>query len=136
MGMIDGVMRDVRYGFRTLRRDSGLTVFAVLIRPGRIDGVSRNAFRPILTPLQERVSGRARQALLVVAGAAGFLMLLVCANLSNLLLTRGTARQKDMALRTALGAERHRLIRQVLVESVMPGWRGTFRPAERRGSIQ
>jgi predicted permease len=89
------------------------------IRTGRIDGVSRNAFRPILSPLQERVSGRARQALHVVAGAAGFLMLLVCANLSNLLLTRGTARQKEMALRTALGAERHRLIRQVLVESVM-----------------
>jgi putative ABC transport system permease protein len=77
----------------------------------------RNAFRPNVSTLRDRVSGRFHEALLVLAAAVGFLMLLVCANLSNLLLARGAARQKEMAVRTALGAGRGRLIRQMLVES-------------------
>jgi putative ABC transport system permease protein len=77
----------------------------------------RNAFRPNVSTLRDRVSGRFHEALLVLAAAVGFLMLLVCANLSNLLLARGSARQKEMAVRAALGAGRGRLIRQMLVES-------------------
>ena len=77
----------------------------------------RNAFRPNVSTLRDRVSGRFHEALVVLAAAVGFLMLLVCANLSNLLLARGAARQKEMAVRTALGAGRGRLIRQMLVES-------------------
>ncbi|MGJ5815942.1 ADOP family duplicated permease [Paludibaculum fermentans] len=79
----------------------------------------RNGFQPRLTTLREHVSGRFRYALLVLAGAVGFLMLLVCANLSNLLLARASARQKEMAIRTALGASRGRLVRQLLIESVV-----------------
>lgn len=80
---------------------------------------SRNGFRPKLSSLRDRVSGRFRYALVVLAGAVAFLMLLVCANLSNLLLARASARQKEMAIRTALGAGRGRLVRQMLIESIV-----------------
>ena len=95
------------------------TLVGERITGGRVgEKLWRNEFRPTLTGLRERVSGQFRYALLVLAGAVAFLMLLVCANLSNLLLARASARQKDMAVRAALGAERHQLIRQVLVESL------------------
>jgi predicted permease len=79
----------------------------------------RNGFLPKLSSLRDRVSGRFRYALAVLAGAVALLMLLVCANLSNLLLARASARQKEMAIRTALGAGRGRLVRQMLIESIV-----------------
>lgn len=84
------------------------------VEPGR----PRNAFRPNLSPLQDRINGRFRGTLAVLAAAVGFLMLLVSANISNLLLARALARHKEMALRMALGAGRGRLVRQLLVESL------------------
>ena len=84
------------------------------VEPGR----RRNAFRPNLSPLQDRISGRFHGTLAVLAAAVGFLMLLVSANISNLLLVRASARHKEMALRMALGAGRGRLVRQLLVESL------------------
>ncbi len=79
----------------------------------------RNGFRPRLTLLEQHVSGRLRPALFVLACAVGAVMLIVCANLSNLQLVRTSSRQKEMAIRTALGAGRFRLIRQMLTESVV-----------------
>ncbi|MEO8593635.1 MAG: ABC transporter permease [Candidatus Solibacter sp.] len=78
----------------------------------------RNALEPHLLPLAERVSGRVAPALFVLACAVGVVMLIVCANLSNLQMARWSARQKEMALRAALGAGRWRLLRQMLTESV------------------
>ncbi len=77
-----------------------------------------NGISPRLSPLKQHVSGRVSPALMLLAGAVGVLMLIVCANLSNLQLARLGARQKEMAMRTALGAGRLRLLRQMLTESV------------------
>ena len=78
-----------------------------------------NEFDPKLSMLPAHVSGRLRPALLVLAGAVGVVMLIVCANLSNLLLARSAARQKEIAIRVALGAERRHLLGQILTESVL-----------------
>jgi predicted permease len=79
----------------------------------------RNDFEGKLTLLEDHVSGRIRPALAVLACAVAVVMLIVCANLSNLLLARTATRQKEIAIRTALGAGQGRLIRQVLTESVV-----------------
>jgi len=78
----------------------------------------RNGIDPRLVPLAQRVSGGVRPALFVLTCAVGVVMLIVCANLSNLQLARLGGRQKEMALRAALGAGRSRLLRQMLTESV------------------
>ncbi|MGB2622988.1 MAG: ABC transporter permease [Candidatus Acidiferrum sp.] len=78
-----------------------------------------NDFDPKLSTLAQHVSGRLRPTLLVLACAVGVVMLIVCANLSNLLLARGAARQKEIAIRAALGAGRGRLIGQMLTESLV-----------------
>jgi len=96
--------------------ESELAVIAGRMREVSEDSDVRAGFR--IEPFRETILGDVSTSLYILLGAVGFLLLIACANVANLMLVRASAREKELVVRTALGAGRSRIVRQLVTESV------------------
>ena len=120
------VSRATRFLAAVGRLKAGVTVEQAQAEMSGIAGHLAEAFpdtnRTVgvnVVAMHEQTVGSVRPALLLLSGGVGFVLLMACVNLANLLLARSTGRQREMAIRAALGAARARLIRQTLVETIV-----------------
>jgi predicted permease len=112
------ILVKLKRGVTVQQAQADLNVMASRIREKDKRGES---FGMHITLLQDEVVGDVRRALLVLLGSVGLVLLIACANVANLLLARGSARQKEIAVRTAMGASWKQIARQLLTESVLLG---------------
>ncbi|MGH9339211.1 MAG: ABC transporter permease [Acidobacteriota bacterium] len=113
-----GVIGRLKPGISFPQADAEMDSISAEVR-ARFPFLEDSGWNAYVLPLDEVASGPMRHAVLILLGAVGFVLLIACVNVANLMLSRALARQKEIGIRTALGANRWRLARQLLSESLV-----------------